>query len=116
MWFGCNQHWGRREVFLQILQHYLGFWVPLHWPRLLQDLEERKGTLHGLGDEPAHGSNAASEPTHVLDPFGCLNLLDGLDLIWVCLNPALRHKEPEKFAGRNTKDTLLRVQLEVDLV
>ena len=74
-----------------------------------------KGMLCGLGDEQDHGSNAASEPTHVLDPFGCLNLLDGLDLIWVCFNPALGPKEPEKLTGWDTEDTLLRVQFEVDL-
>ena len=52
---------------------------------------------------------------HVFDPFGCLNLLDGLDLIWVCLNLALRHKEPEKLAGWDAKDTLPKVQFEIDL-
>jgi len=71
--------------------------------------------LRGLGDEPAHGGNTTSEPAHVLDPFGCLNLLNGLDLIWVCFNPALRHKESEKLARRDAEDTLLRVQFEVDL-
>ena len=53
--------------------------------------------------------------THILDPLRCLNLLNGPDLVWVCLNPTLRHKEPENLAGRDTEDTLLRVQFEVDL-
>ena len=83
--------------------------------RLFQNLEKRKGALGGLGDESAHGGNAASEPTHILDLLGCLNLLNSLDLVRVCLDPTMRHKEPEKFAGWNTEDTLLRVQLEVDL-
>ena len=71
--------------------------------------------LGRLGDESAYGGNAASEPTHMLDPLGRLNLLDSLDLVWVRLDPTLQHKEPEKFAGRNAEDTLLTVQLEVDL-
>ena len=88
---------------------------PLHWARLFQNFEKGKGALGRLGDESAHGGNAASEPTHILDPLGRLNLLNSLDLVWVCLDPVLRHKEPEKFAGRNSEDALLRVQLEVDL-
>ena len=71
--------------------------------------------LSRLRDEPAHGGNAATEPTHILDPPRRLNLLDGLDLIRVCLSPTLRHKEAEKLAGRDNEDTLLRVQLKVDL-
>ena len=67
------------------------------------------------GDESAHGGNAPSEPTHVLDPLGCPNLLNSLDLVWVSLDPTLLHKEPKKFARRNTEDTLLKVQFEVDL-
>ena len=33
--------------------------------------------------------HAASEPAHILDPLGRLNLLNSLDLVWVCLDPAL---------------------------
>ena len=71
--------------------------------------------LSRLGDESAHGGNTASEPTHILDPPRRLNLLNGLNLVRVRLNPTLRHKEPEKLAVRDIEDTLLRVQLEVDL-
>jgi len=59
--------------------------------------------------------NRLMAATHILDPLGCLNLLNSLDLVWVCLDPTLRHKEPEKLARQNAEDTLLRVQLEVDL-
>ena len=80
---------GRGEVVLQILLRCLGLRGPLHWACLLQDLEKGKGTLRGLGDESAHGGNAASEPMHILDPLGRLDLLDSLDLVWACLDPTL---------------------------
>ena len=51
--------------------------------------------LCGFGDELAHGGNAASEPTHVLDPSGCLNLLDGLNLVWVRFNPTILRRFPK---------------------
>ena len=53
--------------------------------------------------------------THILDPFGCLNLLDGLVFIWVSFNPMLGHKETEKLTARDTEDPLLRVQLRLIL-
>ena len=71
--------------------------------------------LSRFGDEPTQGSNAAGEPTDVFDPFWRLNLLNCLDLVGICLDSALRHKELEKFSGGDTKHALLWVELEVDL-
>ena len=45
--------------------------------------------LGGLGDESAHGGDVASEPTHIFNPLGRLNLLNSLDLVWIRLDPTL---------------------------
>ena len=97
------------------MQCCFGFWCPLHRARLFQNLEKGKGALGGLGNELAHGGNATSKPTHILDSLGCFNLLYSFDLVRIGLYLALRQKEPEKLAGRDAEDALLRVQLEIDL-
>ena len=38
---------------------------------------------------PGASAAGASESTHILDSHGRLNLLDSLDLVWVCLDPTL---------------------------
>ena len=81
-----------------------------------QNFGKGEGALSRFGDEPTQGSNVVGEPTDVIDPFRHLNLLDRFDLVRICFDSALRHKEPEKFARGDTEHTLLRVELEVDFV
>ena len=68
-----------------------------------------------LRNEPTEGSYTTCKPPYVLDALRGFNLLDGFYLVGISFNPPLRHKEPEKLAGRDAEDALLRVQLEINL-
>ena len=89
--------------------------TPFYWTRLFQNFEKEEGALRRFGDDPTQGINAPGEPTDVFDPFRRLNLLDRIDLVGICIDSTLRHKEPEKFARGDTEHALLWVELEVDL-
>ena len=52
---------------------------------------------------------------HVLNCRWCLDLLDSFDLVGLGFDPMMGHKEPKQLSGGNTKYTLLRVELQIDL-
>ena len=87
--------------------HYIG-------PAFFKILKNGRA-LSRSRDKPAESSHATGKPSHILDALWCFNLLDGLDLVGIGFNSPLRHKEPEKLAGGDSKHALLGVQFEVDL-
>ena len=57
----------------------------------------------------------AGKPSDIFHSSWCLNLLNCFDLVGICFDSTLRHKEPKKFAGWDAEHALLWVELEVDL-
>ena len=98
-----------------VLQRSLRFRSPFHWTCLFQNFEKWQGALSRSRDKPAESSYATGKSSYILDALWCFNLLNGLDLVGIGFNSPLRHEEPEKLSGGDSKHTLLGVKLEVDL-
>ena len=78
LWFGGGN-----------MQRSLRFRSPFHWTCLFQNFEKWQGALSRSRDKPAESSHATGKPSYILDALWCFNLLNGLDLIWIRLNPVL---------------------------
>ena len=50
----------------------------------------------------------------VLDAPRSLHSVDGGDLVWVGLDPPMRHQEIEELPGGYVEDALFRVELKFD--
>ena len=69
--------------------------VPLERRRILHQLIQGQGTLAQPAEKLADQGQAAGELLDIAQPSRLAHALDGLDLLRVCLNAALRDKEAE---------------------
>ena len=75
-------------------------------------LEEGEPPLPKFGDEAPEGRHAAGETLHLLESSRGSHLLNGLDLLWVGLDPSAGDQETEELARRHPEDALFGVELQ----
>jgi hypothetical protein len=83
--------------------------------RLFQQLVQWEPALPQLGHEAAEGYETPHESLNVLDISDLAHFSDGQDLVRVCFDAVLSDDVPQELAPGDSKGSLLRLQLDVEL-